>query len=51
MSTGRPVSGGSTFLTLDDVDEARSWAEFGEGRRVVDIWRVDVTSLALDDDD
>ena len=44
---GQPETEG-IFLTSPDIEDARWFAKMGSGRRV-DIWRVDVSGLALED--
>jgi hypothetical protein len=44
---GRPETEG-IFLTNPGIDDARFFAWMGRGRRV-DVWRVDVRSLELED--
>jgi hypothetical protein len=44
---GRPEAEG-IFLTHSDIEDARWFAGMGSGRRV-DVWRVDVAGLAIED--
>jgi hypothetical protein len=44
---GRPEAEG-VFLTHPDIGDARWFARMGSGRRV-DVWRVDVAGLVIED--